>query len=298
MEIIPREPDSLRRFVFEEAPVRGEIVHLDATWQAILERHPYPPRVRALLGEFLAATALLAATIKIEGSLILQAQGEGEDAPLLVAEARPGITLRGLAHWSGDDIAQVPLDTLFGKSARLVITIDPGAGSERYQGIVALQGPSLAACLSEYFQRSEQLDTQLWLSADEHTAAGMLLQRLPGPQGDDPDAWNRILTLAATLTPDELRDLPAQRILHRLYHQETLRLFDREPVAFRCSCSLERVETMLLALGEDEVRSILEEQGQVTVDCEFCNQRYTLDAIDIARLFSPEPVAPAPRTRQ
>ncbi len=298
MEIIPREPDTLRRFVFEGAPVRGEIVHLDATWQAILERHPYPPRVRALLGEFLAATALLAATIKFDGALIIQAQGEAEGAPLLVAEARPGITLRGLAHWSGDDLPEGELDRIFGPGARLVMTIDQGPEHERYQGIIALEGPHLAHCLREYFQRSEQLDTHLWLSADDDTAAGMLLQRLPGPQGDDPDAWNRILTLAATLTPEELRELPAERLLRRLYHEETLRLFEREPVAFRCTCSLERVENMLRALGESEVRSILEEQGRVSIDCEFCHQSYTLDAVDVARLFSPEPVAPAPRTRQ
>jgi len=298
MEIVPREPDTLRRFVFEDAPIRGEIVHLDATWQAVLARHDYPPRVRALLGEFLAATALMAATVKFEGSLITQAQGTGDDAPLLVAEARPGGTLRGLAHWSGEDIPEGPLETVFGADARLVITIDPGAGADRYQGVVALGGATLAEALGEYFTRSEQLETRLWLAADEHTAAGMLLQRIPDAAMDDPDAWNRALTLAATLTPEELLELPAERLLRRLFHEEDVRLFEREPVAFRCTCDAGRVEDMLRGLGQAEVEDILAEQGRVEVTCEFCNQRYTFDAVDVARLFSEEPVAPAPTTRQ
>ncbi len=298
MEIVPREPDTLRRFVFEHAPIRGGIVHLDATWQAVLERHPYPPRVRALLGQFLAATALLAATVKFDGSLILQAQGEGETAPLLVAEARPGGTLRGLAHWSGEDIPAGGLEAVFGPDARLVITIDPGAGMDRYQGIVALTGAGLAEALVDYFTRSEQLETRLWLAADEHTAAGMLLQRIPEAPMEDADAWNRALTLAATLSDGELLELPARRILQRLFHEEDVRLFEREPVAFRCTCTRERVENMLRGLGEAEVQDILAEQGRVEVSCEFCNQRYTFDAVDVARLFATEPVAPAPKTRQ
>ncbi len=292
MEIVPREPDRLRRFVFEGAPIRGEIVHLDATWQAVLERHPYPPRVRTLLGELLAATALLAATIKMDGALIVQAQGEGV---LLVAEARPGPQLRGLARWPGEDLPEGPLETVFGEAGRLVITIDQGG--ERYQGIVALQGETLAACLEDYFRRSEQLPTRLWLAADETQAAGLLLQRIPGPE-TDADAWPRVTQLAATVTAEELLELPAERLLHRLFHEEDLRLFEGEPVAFRCSCSRARVAAMLKALGEAEVQAVLEAQGAVEVTCEFCNQRYTFDAVDVAGLFAGEPVAPPPTRRQ
>ncbi len=291
------ERDTLHRFLIEGTQVRGEWVHLDATWNALLERVDYPPAVRRLLGEALAATALLAATLKISGSLTLQIRAEGH-VPLLVTQARVGAaregeseghgrrTLRGLAHWRGKVPEDEILLDLCGPGY-LALTIDPGQGKERYQGIVALAGRNLVEALQDYFDRSEQLPTRLWLMTDEHAAAGLLLQALPG-QERDPDAWERTVMLADTLTGNELLDLNVDHLLYRLYHQEEVRLFEREPVAFHCGCSRERVAEMLRGLGREEVASILDEQGCVDVDCEFCGAHYRFDAVDAHAVFLDE----------
>ena len=289
----PRDKDTLHRFLFERTNVRGELVHLDASWQAALERKDYPAPVRELLGQAFAAAALLSATIKFDGSLTLQIQASGP-VTLLVVQATAGRNVRGLAHWHGE-VSHGSLGDLVGKG-RLAITIDPGSIGERYQGIVELQQDSLARCLEDYFRQSEQLSTRLWLAADGESAGGMLLQELPR-ETEDEDAWARDVYLGETLRHDELLQLPAREILHRLYHEEDVRLFEGEPVSFRCSCTRERIETMLRGLGPDEVRDILQEQGSVRVDCEFCNQRYEFDPVDVEALFAAADQPEVPSTR-
>jgi len=288
-----RDTDCLHRFVFEHSDVRGELVHLDASWQAVLERRDYPPPVRELLGQAVVAATLLSATIKFDGSLQLQLQGDGP-LKLLLVEVTAQRTLRGLAHWDGD----VPDGTLIGQvgDARLTLTIDPGSGGERYQGLVVIEEDSLAAALENYFQRSEQLDTRLWLAADDERACGMLLQRLPGKGADDRD-WEHDVCLGETISADELLGLPTRELLHRLYHEQDVRLFEAEPVSFRCSCSRERIETMLRGLGYSEVQDILEEQGSVSVNCEFCAQIYGFDRVDVERLFAAADQPEIPQTR-
>jgi molecular chaperone Hsp33 len=278
------DPDSLHRFLFEHAGVRGQLVHLDASWQAVLDAHPYPAPVRRQLGAALAAVVLLTSTLKFEGSLILQVQGDG---PLrtLVAQANEQCQVRGLARWDAD-VPGGDLEQVFG-NGRLVLTLEPKRG-ENYQGIVPLQGADLASALEGYFNASEQLPTKLWLAADEQRAAGMLIQRLPAHPGPDED-WDRIGLLAGTVKQQELLRLPTQELLYRLFNEETVRLFDSEPVAFRCGCSLERIEDTLRALGRAEVESILDERGAVDVNCEFCNRRYHLDRIDALKLFGTIP---------
>ncbi len=277
--------DTLQRFIFEETPVRGEIVRLDATWQAVLERRDYPPVLRDLLGEMMAAAALLSATLKFEGAMVMQIQGNGP-VSLLVVECTSDRTLRALAQWR-EDVQPAPLAELLG-DGKLVITIDPKQGKERYQGIVGLEGTTIAEVLQHYLTHSEQLDTRLWLAANGQHAAGMLLQRLPyDSTGDsDEDAWPRAVHLGATITHHELLELPAAEIIHRLYHEEDVRLFDGEPVSFRCSCSRERVAGVLRMLGHDEVQGILREQGTVSVACEFCGKHYVLDPIDAEVIFA------------
>jgi molecular chaperone Hsp33 len=278
------DSDSLHRFLFERPLVRGEIVHLDAAWQAVLERHPYPPVVQRPLGEALAAVVLLTATLKLDGALLLQVRGEG---PLrtLVAQATHRRTLRGLARWHGTlPAAPAPeLKALFG-DGQLVLTIDPRDG-RRHQGIVPLAGPSLGSALEGYFDASEQLPTRLRLAVDGRRAAGLLLQRLPGIPIDG-DGWNRTALLADTVTDAELLGLPVRDLLTRLFHEEDLRLFEPEPVAFRCGCSRERIAETLRALGRSEVEAIVAEQGSVQVTCEFCNRDYGFDAVDARELFS------------
>lgn len=290
-----RDSDVLSRFVFERTNVRGELVHLDATWRAILERRDYPAPVRELLGQAMAAAALLITTIKFSGSLILQIQGDGP-VSLIVVQAKSDRTLRGLAHWN-DPVLPGPLAQQVG-SARLAITIDQGGDRERYQGIVALDAEeNLAHALEDYFARSEQLATRLWLEANDERAAGMLLQALPG-ETEDADAWNRSVQLADTLSGQELLELPQREVLRRLFHEEDVRLFEPEPVSFRCTCTRERIETVLRSLGYAEVRSIIAEQGRVSVDCEFCNQNYVFDPVDVEKLFAAGDHQPTvPRTR-
>lgn len=275
--------DNLQRFVFEHAAIRGELVHLDNTWRAVLDRHDYPPAVRDLLGELMAAAVLLSATLKFTGSLILQIQGNGP-VHLLVVESTSERTLRGMAQWAGEP-EPMPFPALVGEG-RFVITIDPKEGGQRYQGIVSLEGETVAAALENYLARSEQLDSRLWLAADTRQAAGMLLQKLPGDEDEDSDMWLRATHLGATITRDELLALPAREVIRRLYHEEDVRLFDSEDVRFRCSCSRERVTNVLRMLGYDEIQSILNERNAVDVDCEFCNQHYTFDRVDAEQIFA------------
>lgn len=286
--------DSLQRFIFEHAPIRGEIVHLDATWQAVLERRQYPPRVREVLGELMAAAALLTSTLKFDGRLIMQIQGQGP-VSLLVVECTSERKMRAIAQWKGE-VPDAPLAELVG-DGRLAVTIDPLKGRERYQAIVALEGLTVAEAFENYFARSEQLATRLWLAADPRQAAGMLLQRLPEAEPSDDDAWMRAVHLGSTITREELLALPVREIVHRLYHEEDIRLFSRMPVSFRCSCSRARVETVLRMLGHDEIHSILDEQGSVSVDCEFCGNRYEFDRIDAEQLFTAPHSVPATSTR-
>ncbi|HEY0634337.1 MAG TPA: Hsp33 family molecular chaperone HslO [Gammaproteobacteria bacterium] len=296
--------DTLHRFLFPVANVRGELVHLDESWRTVLERHDYPETVRHLLGQMLVASTLLTATIKISGSIIMQVQGDGP-ITLMVVECRPKHTdegtewgssyeLRGMALWSGE-VPAGDLAASFG-TGRLVITIDPGAGMERYQGIVELTGTTLAEAIDDYLERSEQLPTRMWLAADGQQAAGLLLQRLPGSE-IDAEHWNRLTTLSATITDRELLELEGREVLHRLFHEEDLQLFPEEPVRFHCSCSRERVAEMLRGMGLDEILDIVQTEGAVDVNCEFCNMHYRFDAVDAQQLFVEQPQPEVGKTR-
>lgn len=287
------QSDSLHRFLFEHAPIRGELVHLDASWRGVLERHDYPPLLRQMLGELCAAAVLLAATLKLDGSLVLQIQGRGA-IKLLVVECSGDLKLRATAKWEGPLHGGLP--ELVG-DGRFVITLDPKNGKQAYQGIVALEGESVAEILQSYMTRSEQLETRLWLAADDHTASGMLLQKLPEQTEEDADAWPRVTQLADTLRDDELLQLPARELLHRLYHEETVRLFEVQPVSFGCTCSRDSVAQMLRMLGEEEVESILAERQAIEVHCEFCNHRYEFDKVDAAELFAAAVPVEANETR-
>jgi molecular chaperone Hsp33 len=286
--------DTLQRFVFEHAPIRGEIVHLDATWRAVLERHDFPAPLRSVLGELMAASALLAATLKFDGSMILQMHGTGP-VQLIVVECTSAQTLRATAKWSGE-VSSTSLPEMLG-DGRFAITLAPGDGKQTYQGIVEIDPAGVSASLEHYMDQSQQLKTRLWLAATDTHAAGLLLQKLPDRVEHDSDSWNRALKLAETVTGPELLALPPPTLLRRLYHEEDLRLFEPRPVAFRCSCSIERVSAMLRMLGYYEVQSILRERAAVDVNCEFCNRGYRFDAVDAEQVFAVEHPAPATATR-
>lgn len=280
--------DRSLRFLFEEADIRGETVRLDSAYRDILAIHQYAPAVSLLLGEFLAAAVLLSTTLKFEGKLILQARSEGQ-IPLLMVECTSALTVRAIARG-----AQEATSDRFGQllaGGQLAITIDPERG-QRYQGIVPLAGESLAQTLDAYFELSEQLGTRFWLAADSTRAGGLLLQQLPPQLTREREQrqrqWEHATTLAATVQPEDLLELDSPLLLHRLYHQEPVRLFDPRTVSFRCSCSRERTRNALAALGPEEVNDLLEELGSITMDCEFCNQQYRFGREDLADIVGGE----------
>jgi len=275
--------DQFQRFIFENSQVRGAWVQLGESYREIGAKAPYPDSVRSLLGEALVASVLMSSTLKFEGTLSLQARGEG---PLrtLMTECSHNRNIRGLARFDDQAISEEGFHELLGDS-RMAITITPDKGN-RYQGIVPRERDSLAGCLEDYFDRSEQIPTSLFLFADEQAAAGLLLQRLPGATEEDDDLWNRVNHLAATVKASELLELDSQTVLHRLFHEETVRLFEPEAVRFRCSCSHERTIGALKAIGRDECYNILKERGTIEMDCQFCHSHYRFGRNDIDHLFS------------
>jgi molecular chaperone Hsp33 len=296
--------DCMHRFVFEHYPIRGHLVHLDAAWRALIEHREYPESIRDLLGEAVAASLLLAATIKFDGVLSLQLRGDGF-VHLLLAQCTSGLGVRGLARYREEaegaaaSTADLRVADLIG-AGNLTVKLETDEGAQRYQGIVPISGGRLAESLQGYFENSEQLPTRLWLYADAQGASGMLLQRLPGEGGggspaadaEVDDAWRRVQLIGDTLTREELRTLTDLEILRRLFNEDDLRLFEPSPVYFRCRCSRERVAGMLQGLGEAETRAVLAERGEVEVRCDFCNRAYVFDAVDVARLFNAGASAP------
>ncbi|GFE83037.1 33 kDa chaperonin [Steroidobacter agaridevorans] len=295
---VMHDRDCLHRFLFEHYPIRGHIVHLDASWRALLEHREYPPVIRDTLGEAVAASVLLAATLKFDGMLSLQLKGQGP-MHLMLAQCSDALGVRAVARYKDADF-RPDLASLSGEGS-LTVTVENEDLSQRYQGIVPLNGERLSDCLRNYFETSEQLPTRLWLHADEHGASGLLLQRLSDDsvksrtvgsrahemnRAEIEDAWNRVQLLGDTLKPEELQTLSDRNILRRLFAEDDVRLFESAPVFFKCRCSRERVVGMLKALGPEEVRSVLAEQGHVEVRCDFCNRAYRFDSVDVEQLFA------------
>ena len=289
--------DHLQRFLFDDTDVRGEIVSLEQTWRHVQDRHHYPDVIAMRLGELLSAAALLTATLKLDGIMTIEVRGAGP-VTLLMAESSPGNgdleqQLRGIARW--DEEAELSQDMSLAEllgNGQIVITLDPRNG-KRYQGIVALEQDTLAGCLEHYFMQSEQLPTRLWLAADGERSAGLLLQQLPQSDTQDVDAWPRLSMLADTVTSEELLTLEAEPLLFRLFNEEQTRVFTPVPVAFGCTCSRERFTQALGRIDPDELRGIVEEQGQIDTHCHFCNTYYVFTAADVESLIE-SPEAPSP----
>ena len=281
--------DYTQRFIFDESDARGELVALERSYAEVLAKHPYPEPVAQLLGELMAAAALLVGTLKFDGLLILQARSEGP-VPLLMIECSSKREIRGLARYHAEQVApDATLNDLMPQGV-LALTVDPAHG-QRYQGIVDLDGADLSECFTNYFVMSQQVGTRFWLNADGRRARGLLLQQLPADRIKDEEeraaSWQHITTLASTLTADELLSLDNETVLRRLYHDEAVRMFDVQPLRFRCSCSRDRSGNALVSLGQEDAQQLLiENGGSVEIDCQFCNERYLFDAADIAQLFA------------
>ncbi|MBI3229928.1 MAG: Hsp33 family molecular chaperone HslO [Burkholderiales bacterium] len=293
--------DTLQKFLFENNPVRGELVDLSHAWQQVQERHDYPRVIQSMLGEMLAAASLLSANLKFDGTIIMQIHGDGP-VKLLVAECNSEMQIRATAKIGehagpiADDASLRDLINVNGHG-RFIITLDPKdkvPGQKPYQGIVPLDGAEISTIIENYMQRSEQLDTKLWLAADAHVARGLLLQRLPDIGGKAPEqtseqeqgeTWQRVVMLASTVTREEILSTDIATLMRRLFWEEDLRLFEPKPVHFHCSCTRDKVGNMLKMLGREEVESALADLGSLTIHCDFCGLGYGFDAVDCAQLF-------------
>ena len=292
--------------MFDGGGARAHLVQLDRSWLEVACKHDTSPDVMRLLGEMSCASILLSASLKYEGSVILQIHGDGP-VRLAVAECNAKLGFRSTIKMSetleptpgADWKALVNQNNL----GRFSVVLDPKIDNQHpYQGIVPLHEAGVAQALESYMQRSEQLPTRLWLACNGERAAGLLLQKMPHQGGTNKksdaqseaateasdDVWERLITLAQTVTAEELLNVEAETLLHRLFWQEAPKLLEDKPVQFSCSCSRARVGRMLKTLGAEEVESILAEQGQVDVHCDFCNAAYHFDAVDCAALFTGE----------
>ncbi len=297
--------DTLQKFMFEQSHVRGELVEISDAWKQVQALRAYPRAVTTMLGEMMSAAALLSANLKFNGSIIMQIHGDGP-VVLLVVECDASLRLRATAKLAegaevADDAKLQELVNAEGQG-RFAITLDPAdklPGQQAYQGIVALDGDTIATIIENYMLRSEQLDTRLWLAADEHTARGLLLQKLPTEGGiqedsvNDADTWNRTVMLASTVTQEEMLATDIMTLLQRLYWEETVRVFEPRHPKFHCTCTRERVGNMLKMLGKDEVDSALTELGELAIDCDFCGRHYTFDVVDCKQLFASEVISHA-----
>lgn len=299
-----RMNDRLQKFLFQHAAVRGEFVELSKSWSQMQSHHHYPLPVTRLLGEMIGAAILLSGNIKFNGSLVMQIQGNGP-VRLLVVECDSAMKIRATAKL--DETAVIHGNETFtdlinahGKG-RFVITLDPhekNPGQRPYQGIVSLEGDSIAQVIENYMKQSEQLDTRIWLAADTRVIRGLLLQKMPSPTGPDglsekneeeEKAWEHVLALASTLQNEEMLNTDIDTLRHRLFWEEDLFAFDPIHPAFSCSCSREKVGNMLKMLGKHEVEEALKEQGKLAINCDFCGQTYTFDPVDCAQLFTENP---------
>jgi len=278
--------DATRRFVIGRGAVRGEYVRLTGSWRSLLARRTYPGPIVSLLGECLAAAALFTSTLKMlqnDGSLTLQIQG-GKPLSLLIAECRADLSVRAMARLEpGATPPQTQNLRELARGAAFALTIDPGGDYDSYQSLVPVEDGSVAEVLNAYMVRSEQIATHFVLAGSDSACAGLLVQEVPRQGGRedhdaDPDAWNRIRTLAATLGSAELLELGDEEVLHRLFHQEEVRLLPHRPVRFVCRCSKERVGSVLKLLGTDEIRGLLADRRTIEVDCDFCGMRYDFAA--------------------
>ncbi len=276
--------DASLRFLFNDADIRGESVVLEGALQNILQRHDYSSSIQALLGEFAAAVVLISNNLKYHGKIVLQARSS-QALDLIMVECTSDLKVRGIARGNLGAITATPMELIAG--GQLAITIEREA-NQRYQGIVALESATLAQALDSYFQQSEQLHTRFWLASNSERAAGLMLQQLPAQRQQPADAresqWHTACVLAETTTAGELLELPPPTLLHRLFHETPVRIFDPRPVAFGCSCSRERSLNALSLLPEAEQAELLGEQGHITLDCELCGAQYCFVQSDIPAL--------------
>lgn len=277
------ESDTLQRFIFEHAHIRGEIVHIEKTFQTIMAQRDYPPMVKNLLGEAIVCCLLLASSIKFEGSLNLQFQGDSR-LPLLLVQCDHEFNVRAYSKYKEDlQIADYANAFLQGQ---MVLTISQNNQTQAYQSLVPIQSTSMSENLMAYFAQSEQISTRVWLAVNEECAAGMLLQLMPGEDTEQREQfWEYAVQLGQTVSEEELLTLDNETLLFRLYNEAELRVFDAKSTRFKCRCTPEKMKHVITILGEQEANELLTEHGKIDINCDFCNQKYNFDSIDVAMIF-------------
>ena len=278
-----QETDNIQRFIFEHADIRGEIVHLNQTYQTITNQSNYPLPIQALIGQACLAAVLLTDSIKFQGQLTLQFKGNS-DIPLLIVKCDHNFNLRALAKFN-PDASESHYKKAFADGI-LAITIEQNNQVKAYQSIVPIIGESLSQSLEHYFAQSEQISTKVFLGTTANQACGMLLQLMPGENGEKREEfWEYAVKIGETITLDELTSLENEAILYRLYHETELRLFERKPIQFLCACSKEKMQQIIYSLGIDEAKQLLKEQNTIQITCDFCHTQYEFDAIDVELIF-------------
>jgi len=273
------QSDQLQRFSFDNTDIRGETAQLQQAYNEVIRRRQYPAIIAREIGELMAATALLSANLKFTGRLTLQLRLPG-NVSLLQAETNEKGQLRAIARY--DDTSAH--DELSFDDGQMIITIEPENG-QKYQGITSINGGDIAKALEDYFEQSEQLGSRFWLFCDGQSAGGLMLQKMPAMKTDDADAWDRIGHLASTVKEEEMLQLPAETLLHRLFHEEQTRIYPASELSFFCTCSKDRIANALHQLGYDELDDMIRSQGKIEISCEFCAQHYAFDRDQVEELF-------------
>ena len=282
--------NAVQRFLFKEHDIRGQHIQLNQSWQSMIQDRHYPPAVTALLGELTAIATLMAGNMKHEGSITMQVQGTGPIS-LIVVDVTHDLKIRGMAKTNQEIEQQETLNELLG-DGQILVTLENTQTQHHFQSYVPREGNSVAEAFETFLSQSEQLPSKLWLSADEQSLGGIIIQKMPNTEvvEHDEDAWDRIMHLTSTVTNEELTQIAAEDLIHRLFHEELVELFEGQDVAYECPQDIEKIKAMLISLGEEEVRNLLEEQGEIVIHNEMCNFHARFNKTDIDALFTPESI--------
>lgn len=275
--------NSIRRFLFKDLDIRGQYLSLDSTWQEINQNRGYPEVIRNLFGEVAALSVMLANGMKHKGNLTIQIQGNGY-INLILVEVTHDLKIRGMVR-TKDDENLAKDDDLFGK-AMIVATLYNSQTDKHFQSIVPRNPKGLVQTFEDYFATSEQLESRIWIASNKDNLSAMLIQKMPEDKNHDSENWDRVTTLAQTITDEELIKLDAQSILHRLFHQEVLELFDEKFVKYECLQNKDKFEKVIFNLGEKEARKLLDENGEIAIHNEICNKHIFFNAKDLDRIFA------------
>lgn len=276
--------NSIQRFLFKELNIRGQVIQLNEAWQSMIQDRHYPVAIRQLLGKLTAFSVIMANGMKHTGKITLQVQGNGP-ITLLVVEVTHDLKIKGVAKTNETIPEQATLDELLG-DGQILVTLENTQTQHHFQSYVDRTGDNIEETFENFLSQSEQLPSKIWLAATDIALGGVLIQKMPESDDLDADGWDRIHSLTTTVTDDELTQLETETLLHRLFHEETVELFEPQTITYECPEDKERVTNMLKSLGEEEVRKILEEQGEIVIHNEMCNFHMRFNQADVDDLFA------------